>query len=132
MTWLATTATVVLLGVVAGCGSSTGSSGSRRDDPSGDASALSATTPPTLGQSASPPSGPSDQIKPRTLRGTVVQGAQPDCLELVSPPSRWVLLGVAARDLQPGDEVEIIGRPAPQLSTSCSGVPLQVRTVRHL
>jgi hypothetical protein len=131
MAWIVGTAVSALLLGVAGCGSSTGSS-ARTDDAAGDETTLSATTPPTVSDPPKTSKGPSDQIKPRTVRGTVVTGAERGCLELVSPPSRWVLVGPAVVDLQPGDEVEVVGRPAPQVNTSCDGVPLQVRTVRHL
>jgi hypothetical protein len=60
----------------------------------------------------------------------VVRGAEPDCLELVSYPSRWVLVGAAAAGLEDGDEVEVVGLPSPQLRSACDGVPLSVRHVR--
>jgi hypothetical protein len=85
-----------------------------------------------MSQPPPPAKSPSDQFNPRTVRGTVVRGVEPSCLELVGPTGRWALIGTAAEGLVPGDEVEIVGLPAPELRTSCDGVPIKVREVRTL
>lgn len=120
---------VLVLGAGTACGSTTSGSG---EEAAADPTSLSRTPPPTQSRPPARPKSPSDQLRPRTVRGTVVRGAEPGCVELVSSSARWVLLGAAAQDLVDGDEVEVVGRPAPQLPTSCDGVPLQVRAVRQL
>jgi hypothetical protein len=123
------TVAVLVLSLLAACGSaSSGSAGEAGND----SASLSATTPPTMSQTPPPAKSPSDQIKPRTVRGTVVRGFEPGCVELVGPAGRWALIGAAAEDLVPGDDVEIVGLPAPELTTSCDGAPLKVREVRTL
>jgi len=43
------------------------------------------------------PRGPSDQIKPLTVRGTIEAGRQPACCEFVTATSRFVLSGDLGR-----------------------------------
>ena len=134
MAWLgSTTVAVLVLSLLAACGSSSSGRDSEAGSEAGsESTALSTTKPPTLSQPPPAPKSPSDQFTLRKVRGTVVQGNEPGCVELVTPSARWALIGAAAKELAAGDEVEIVGLPAPELATSCDGAPLKVRHVRTL
>lgn len=76
--------------------------------------------------------GPTDQLKPLTVRGIVEDGRETGCLELVTSTSRFVLLGEPSHDVRAGDRVEVTGMPAPQRRTACDGIVLLAHRVRQL
>lgn len=88
--------------------------------------------PPRSSLPTGPPRGPTDQIKPLTVRGTVDDGREPGCLELVTSRSRFVLIGGPSPAVRVADRVEVTGMPAPQRRTACDGIVLLVHAVRKL
>jgi hypothetical protein len=44
----------------------------------------------------------------------------------------WTLVGDVPADLRPGSEVEVTGRPAPDVETSCGYPTLRVTSIRRL
>ncbi len=90
---------------------------------------MSSVPPPRAPRPTAPPAGPTDQIKPVTLAGTVVE-AVPGCVVLETAGGRWELAGTVPEEFAPGDAVEVTGRPAPEIEGSC-GVPvMRVRQIR--
>ena len=110
-----------------GAGGGTGGSGGGRGDETPPLSRI----PPPAGGPQRPPKGPSDQIKPLTVRGTLVL-AHSGCQELVTDVSRYVLVGSDLRALRDGTELEVTGLPGPHLRTACNGIVLRVRQARKV
>ena len=94
---------------------------------------LSNTELPTIsGRPQQPPKGPTDAFDPVTLRGRIAAGLSQGCVELVTSGGRYALLGDLVTSVAPGDEVEVVGLPAPQIRLACDGTPLEVSAVRRL
>ncbi len=68
------------------------------------------------------------------VTGTVQAGVEPGCLLLaVADDDTYLLLGEAARDLEPGARVRVTGVPQPDAITFCQqGTPLQVSQVEPI
>jgi hypothetical protein len=65
---------------------------------------------------------------PVTLTGSVVEGAEPDCLLLdAGVDGSYLLVGGPREVMLPGAALVVTGRPAPNMVTSCQeGTPLVV------
>lgn len=132
--------TVLVLGLAASCGTESGDedgSTSGQSDAAPTPSPVTTTPrpmstipPPTMARPASPPTYPSDQVKPVTVSGRVTRSGE--CIDLVTSTGRWTLLGDAAANLEDGAEVEVSGLPMAQMETRCGEAPLSVREVRPL
>lgn len=99
-------------------------------DPMEPGQPLSTTPLPTVGHPDRPPTTPTDQASPRTLRGTVAEDA--GCLVLDTQSGQWALEGGLTEGLRPGDRVEIRARPAPQAESPCGAPVLRIVAVRPL
>jgi hypothetical protein len=78
--------------------------------------------------SPSPSSGAGELM---TLRGTVTEGVEAGCLLLKSGAVSYLLQGPAARELKPGDRVEVDGRVAEGMLSICQqGTIFTVTAVR--
>ena len=129
---------ILVLGLAASCGTDSGDEDAATGAESGAAATtppitttprtMSTIPPPTMTRSASPPTYPSDQVKPITVSGRVSRSGE--CIDLVTSTTRWTLLGDAAAHLEDGTEVEVSGLPMPQMETRCGDAPLDVREVR--
>lgn len=121
------------LSVLAACADSPAgrSNGAASPSPSPTERPMSQNPPPT-GLPTGGTRGPSDQIKPLTVRGKVEAGPAPGCLELVTATSRFVMVGELSRQMRVGTEFEVTGLPVPQVRTACDGVVVQLHRVRAL
>lgn len=115
---------LVLLGLSAACGSY----GDGPPETSEDSEKPMSTVPPPSRTPGKPPTPPTDQTTPLTVRGTVERPA--DCVELVTDVSRFVLVGEGVDELSAGAEVEVQGLPNPGRVTTCNGIVLRVREIR--
>ncbi|MGH8825442.1 MAG: hypothetical protein ACRDVN_13340 [Jiangellaceae bacterium] len=79
-----------------------------------------------------PPVSPSDLLKPVTRRGTLVSAFQAGGLDLQTESGRFELLGPYGFDAREGDQVEIVGVPAPWSRSSHSAPALLIRQMRRL
>lgn len=87
---------------------------------------------PTLTSASRPPGGPSDQVKPLTVSGTVQEGVEPGCVVLVADDTQvsYVLVGAMARRLEMGSSATVRGLPDPNLVSTCNeGASLRVREI---
>jgi hypothetical protein len=75
---------------------------------------------------------PSDLLKPVTRRGRLVAAGQRGGLDLLTESGRFELLGSFDVDAHEGDDVEILGVPAPQSRGSIATPALLVRQLRRL
>jgi hypothetical protein len=92
---------------------------------------LSTTPPPTAGYPDGPPRSPTDQVKARTLTGTVATAA--GCLVIDTGSGRWALVGSALpANLASGARIEVTARPMPQAESPCGSPVLSVLTVTRL
>ncbi len=91
---------------------------------------MSSSPPPAGGTPGGPPSRPSDQVSPRTLRGTVNEVAGSVVIE--SQFGRWALVGRLPPGLAPGTRVEITARPQPQAESPCGSPVLAVLALTRL
>ncbi|OQO89874.1 hypothetical protein B1813_18690 [Saccharomonospora piscinae] len=89
---------------------------------------------PGPGEQESPPSPPARTTtppdsrvpEPVTVRGTVVEGVEPNCLVLETGEREYLLLEAGA-EVRPGAELVVRGTPRPGLATTCmQGTPLVV------
>ena len=78
------------------------------------------------------PSSPSDVLKPVTRRGRLIAAIQPGGLDLLTENGRFELLGPFGVDAREGDDVEIVGVPAPMSRGRVSSQTLLVREMRLL
>jgi hypothetical protein len=92
---------------------------------------MSQAPPPRRPRPDRPPASPSDQLKPITRRGRLVAAVQPGGLDLLTENGRFELLGSFDFEASAGDDVEILGVPAPQ-SRGSSSPALLVRELRRL
>ena len=87
-------------------------------------------TPTSAAPSASPsPSTPRNPVglRPRTITGTVERGVESGCVLLRG----FLLLGGDRELLQPGRQVTVTGRAAPNAMTTCQqGIPFSVSSAR--
>jgi hypothetical protein len=72
------------------------------------------------------PRHPTDQVRPITLRGTLRQ-APGGALVLEASNGRWELWGEILSGLVPGTEIEVTGRPAPEVEGATGGPVIRVR-----
>ncbi len=79
-----------------------------------------------------PPVVPSDLLKPVTRRGRLVSAVQAGGLDLQTESGRFELLGPYGLDAREGDEVEIVGVPAPWSRSSQSAPALLIRQMHRL
>jgi hypothetical protein len=92
---------------------------------------LSTTPPPTAGYPGGPPRSPTDQVKARTLTGTVATAA--GCLVLDTGAGRWALVGDAPpANLVAGTRVEVTARPLLEAESPCGSPVLSVLTLTRL
>lgn len=121
MRWMALLLLVCLL---AGCADAAPSR-----SPATSSGALSSTPLPTIEPPSGPAKTPTDSFKQVTLRGTlrVTSG----CVELLTDTVTWTLLGLTG-DVRGGERVEVVGLPAPDAETGCSGSPLRVSTATRI
>ncbi|MGB9376042.1 MAG: hypothetical protein WCB04_00835 [Mycobacteriales bacterium] len=125
----------IALSSVAGCADGSkpqaaGSVGSPTPAPS--QSVSSSQTPPPSALRTGPPQEPTDLIRPATVRGVVASGTPAECRVLVADNTRYVLVGEPANDVRAGERLEVLGRAAPQLRSSCDGTVFRVYTLRRL
>lgn len=112
-----------------GPGDPSGEPGSAPDGDGRDAppdAPLSADPPPRRGRPSRPPSAPTDQIRPRTLTGAVIDVAGRTVLDVDGV--RWALRGSIA-GLAPGDTVTLTGRPTGEVDAVCGHPVLRVTSV---
>ena len=101
--------------------------------PAASTSSAPSQVPPTTRSSASTaPPGPSGQAKAITVRGRVVVGIVPDCLQLVTDTSQFTLVGTGLQGFGTGDRVEVEGVPAAPGEAACGGAALRVRKIRRV
>jgi hypothetical protein len=79
-----------------------------------------------------PQSSPSDLLKPVTRRGRLVAAVQHSGFDLLTENGRFELLGPFDVEARAGDDVEIVGVPAPQSRGSSVTPALLVRELRRL
>ncbi|HJU96334.1 MAG TPA: hypothetical protein VJ644_00025 [Jiangellaceae bacterium] len=79
-----------------------------------------------------PPLSPHDLLQPVTRRGRLVSAIQAGGLDLQTENGRIELLGPYGLDVREGDEVEIVGVPAPWSRSSHSAPPLLIRQLHRL
>jgi hypothetical protein len=92
---------------------------------------MSRIPPPQQVRPLRPPSSPSDLLKPVTRRGRLVPAVQPGGLDLLTENGRFELLGSFEFEASEGDDVEIVGVPAP--TRSPVAIPaILVRQLRRL
>ena len=92
---------------------------------------MSQVPPPQQVRPLLPPKSPSDLLKPVTRRGRLVSAGQRGGLDLLTENGRFELLGSFDFDAREGDDVEILGVPAPH-SRGTSAPALLVRELRRL
>lgn len=92
---------------------------------------MSEVPPPRLPRPDRPPVSPTDLLKPITRRGRLAAAAQPGGLDLLTENGRFELLGSFDFEISAGDDVEVLGVPAPQARGS-SAPALLVRELRRL
>jgi hypothetical protein len=92
---------------------------------------MSQIPPPQQIRPLRPPKSPSDLLKPVRRRGRLVPAAQEGGLDLLTENGRFELLGSFDMDVHEGDEVEILGVPAPTRSPTATPAIL-VRELRRL
>ena len=78
------------------------------------------------------PLSASDLLQPVTRRGRLVSAVQAGGLDLQTENGRFELLGPYGLDAREGDEVEIVGVPAPWSRSSHSAPALLIRQMRRL
>jgi hypothetical protein len=93
---------------------------------------MSQIPPPQQERPLRPPVSPSDLIKPVTRRGRLVAAGQRGGLDLLTENGRFELLGPFGVDAREGDDVEIVGVPAPMSRGRVSSQTLLVREMRLL
>lgn len=79
-----------------------------------------------------PRTSPVDLLMPVTRRGTLVPAVQAGGLDLQTENGRIELLGPYGLDAHEGDEVEVVGVPAPWSRSSNSAPALLIRQMRRL
>jgi hypothetical protein len=92
---------------------------------------MSEVPPPGLPRPDRPPVSPTDLLKPITRRGRLVAAAQPGGLDLITENGQFELLGSFDFEASAGDDVEVLGVPAPQ-ARGRSAPALLVRELRRL
>lgn len=98
-------------------------------DPAGSSSPpLSQIPPPTMTRPTAPPSGPSDQIKVRTVVGAANRNAQ-GCIVLTTDTETWDLIGDPAATTLRHAKVSVTGLPRPDLTSRCDLTILVVSSV---
>jgi hypothetical protein len=90
---------------------------------------MSQVPPPAGGRRSRPPARPTDQVSPRTVRGRLARPT-PGCVVVEADSGPWALVGDVPADLALGTEVEVTGRPAPEVETGCGYPTLRVTSVR--
>ena len=88
--------------------------------------------PPQRSRPLRPPQSPSDLLKPVTRRGRLVAAVQHGGFDLLTQNGRFELLGSFDVEAKAGDDVEIVGVPAPQSRGSSATPALLVRELRLL
>jgi hypothetical protein len=88
--------------------------------------------PPQMADPIRPPRSPSTLLRPVTRRGRLVAAIQSGGLDLLTENGRFELLGSFDVDAREGDDVEILGVPAPQSRGSRAAPALLVRELRRL
>jgi hypothetical protein len=88
--------------------------------------------PPQKPRPLHPPQSPSDLLKPVTRRGRLVAAAEHSGFDLLTENGRFELLGSFDVEARAGDDVEIVGVPAPQSRGSSATPALLVRELRRL
>jgi hypothetical protein len=88
--------------------------------------------PPQKPRPRHPPQSPSDLLKPVTRRGRLVAAVEHSGFDLLTENGRFELLGSFDVEARAGDDVEIVGVPAPQSSGSSVAPALLVRELRRL
>jgi hypothetical protein len=101
------------------------------EQPTDESPGMSRIPPPNQIRQVQPPRSPSDLLKPVTRRGRLVPSVQPGGLDLVTENGRFELLASFELEANAGDDVEVVGVPAP--TRSPVGAPaLLVRELRRL
>jgi hypothetical protein len=92
---------------------------------------MSQIPPPRQVRPLLPPRSPSDLLKPVRRRGRLVAAVQSGGFDLLTEKGRFELLGSFDVDAHEGDDVEILGVPAPTRSPTATPA-LLVREMRRL
>jgi hypothetical protein len=100
-------------------------------EPTDESPGMSRIPPPQQERPLRPPSSPSDFLKPVKRRGRLVAAAQQGGLDLLTENGRFELLGSFEFEAAEGDDVEIVGVPAPTRSPTATPA-LLVRQLRRL
>jgi len=100
-------------------------------EPTDESPAMSQIPPPQQQRPLRPPKSPSDLLKPVTRRGRLVAAVQRGGLDLLTENGRFELLGSFEFEASEGDDVEILGVPAPTRSPVATPAIL-VRQLRRL
>jgi hypothetical protein len=101
------------------------------NEPTTESPATAAPPPPQAARPLRPPRSPSNLLKPVTRRGRLIAAIQPGGLDLLTEKGRLELLGSFDVDAHEGDDVEVLGVPAPQSRGSATPA-LLVRELRRL
>ena len=113
-------------GLVA-CGASGGGTAAGAPGSTAPTATSPTSTPPT--STLPMPSVPPPNL-PVRLTGTVEEGVEPHCLQLVARGTSYLLLGLGQR-LRVGQRVSVLGSVRRDLRTNCQqGVPLHVLAVQ--
>jgi hypothetical protein len=100
------------------------------EQPNNSTTEMSRVPPPQRSRPTEPPALPSDLLRPVTRRGRLVTAPQAGGLDLQTEHGRFELLGPFGIDHpHEGDEVEVVGVPAP---FSRSAPALLIRQMRRL
>jgi hypothetical protein len=101
------------------------------DPDANDSGAASATTAPTTVPGNPPVTRPTPPAGGQlTVTGTVREGVEPGCLLLDAEQGRYLLIGGDRGELRAGTRVQVTGRVAPDLVSTCQqGEPLVVASI---